>query len=365
MVDSGAFVKSAVLMGALCALCDLAAAQMEMPPAPVEYVAAASFELSATVSLTGTVQARRRGVVSASVSAVVETRYVEVGDRVTEGLVLIEQVKGPTRLRLNTATAAIEESGARLAQADLDLTRARDLFGKGVATQQDLDRARSEQNAWRATVSRLEAEAAQIRDELDRLTLYAPYDGVVIGLHTERGAMLSAGATALEMAAVDDLEVWVSVPERHFTAASRASMATITLPALDGLVIEGGKPVLVPHQTATARTFPVRIPFTAPDRIVPPGMLVEVVLGGGPADAVLIVPKDAIVNTTGTFFVYSFDDERGVRPIPVEPGAAIGGWVSIQGEVEVGTPVITKGNERLRAGQRVAPSPADYERPTP
>jgi multidrug efflux pump subunit AcrA (membrane-fusion protein) len=46
--------------------------------------------------------------------------------------------------------------------------------------------------------------------------------------------------------------------------------------------------------------------------------------------------------------------------VPVQIGTGVGEWIEVQGPVEPGTKVVTRGNERLRPGQKVQGKLMEY-----
>ena len=88
------------------------------------------------------------------------------------------------------------------------------------------------------------------------------------------------------------------------------------------------------------------------ERLLSAGMFARVTLTGGPSEPIVAVPKDAIVERAGIVYVAT------VTPGPsggsvgmlwsVTVGADVGDWIAVtSGNVAVGTPVITRGNEGI------------------
>ena len=76
-----------------------------------------------------------------------------------------------------------------------------------------------------------------------------------------------------------------------------------------------------------------------------------------------VVPKDALIVRGERRFVYVLNAESTVDLVPVETGTGVGNWIEVQGPVQPGTKVVTRGNERLRPGQKVAGQPQEYALP--
>lgn len=98
------------------------------------------------------------------------------------------------------------------------------------------------------------------------------------------------------------------------------------------------------------------------------GMLAEVEIDGvdgdgSPARLATIVPKDAVVREGERALVYFLDGDGLAKAVPVTTGAGVGSWTVVNGAIEPGQKVITRGNERLRPGQRVTGEPVAYPLP--
>jgi multidrug efflux pump subunit AcrA (membrane-fusion protein) len=59
-------------------------------------------------------------------------------------------------------------------------------------------------------------------------------------------------------------------------------------------------------------------------------------------------------------FVYVLNGDSTVEMVSVETGTAVGAWIEVQGPVRPGAKVVTRGNERLRPGQKVQGKPMEY-----
>ena len=92
-------------------------------------------------------------------------------------------------------------------------------------------------------------------------------------------------------------------------------------------------------------------------------MLVTVSLQPSAPRRATIVPKDALVRQESGWVVFALNGDSTVTLTPVRAGDGIGEWVEVHGDLKPGDRVITRGNERLRAGQSVSAQPRRYEMP--
>jgi multidrug efflux pump subunit AcrA (membrane-fusion protein) len=92
-------------------------------------------------------------------------------------------------------------------------------------------------------------------------------------------------------------------------------------------------------------------------------MLARVALPLGEPQLSVIVPKDALVRQGDSEIVYRIKEDDTVEPVPVERGTGVGPWVSVNGPLEAGERIVTRGNERLFPGQQVEGTPKEYPLP--
>lgn len=333
-------------------------------PAPVRYTEARVADITETIELTGTIESRRTSIVASEVPGVVETLFVRDGDRVDAGAPIARLRRETLALQAEAAAGDLEEARARLELARSSRRRTEDLHEKDLVSEQQLDQAISEEEVARARVRQLEADLERLRGDLGQSTIRAPFAGVVVEEHTQVGEWVPAGGAVVELSDLDDLEVTVEVPERAFGDLEAGADARVVIPSLDGTTVEGEIRTIVPRANPRARTFPVKVSVPNPTGRVGVGLLASVVLSiGDDEEGSVMVPKDALIEQRGSRVVYVIADDGTVRSVGVETGVEAGPWVAVEGDLEPGDRVVTRGNERLEAGQRVEGEVQEYEAP--
>lgn len=334
----------------------------EQGPVPVGVTEARAHQLRRSVRLTGSVEARRASVVASEVPGLVVELSVREGDEVSRGEPLAHLRRRNLELVLAARQADLKEAEARLALAVRNRERAEDLYASEVVSRQRLDDAVSEFTALTGRVESLKAEIARVEDDLERSTIRAPYDGVVVAEHAELGEWIGVGQPVVELVDLATLEVVLEVPERYFGGLEEGVAARITFEALPEVEVTGRLAAIIPRAHPEARTFPVKVRFPNPADRVGAGMLAQVDLPVGEPYRAVVVPKDAVVRRGERTVVYRVAD-GAAREVAVETGGGSGAWVEVRGPFEVGDRVVTRGNERLRDGQPIRPSPVSYESP--
>jgi len=341
----------------------VAGAQGPGAPSAVRYTEVVEREVRRGVRLPGSVVSRASSLVAAEVDGLVERLAAREGDTVRRGDPLVVLRKTNLELRLRRAQGQIKEARARLDLAESNFERNSDLRASGVISEREFDDAFSELNAWQGRIDTLTAEIEQVEVDLERCVIRAPFDGAVVQERTDVGQWISVGDPVADVVALDRLEVRVDVAERYFPSLRPGVRAAVSFESMRGVAIEGEVIAIIPRADPQARTFPVKIRIPNEDRSIGVGMLAQVDLPLGDPRRATLVPKDAIVAQGPRRIVYRINGDDTVETVDVEVGRGMGSWTVVEGALEAGARVVTRGNERLQPGQAVQGSSLEYPLP--
>jgi len=374
------------------------------PPAPVVVAVVVTRRVTDEVTLVGTVEPQRRSLVASDVEGIVADLMVKEGTTVRRGDRLAQlrtdsleiQLRGAKAQRerfrhelteleagfrveeVEEARAAAREAEASAERARREVVRQRELHTDGATALQSLQDAETAHEAARqrleqvrarlrmmeagarreridrarAELQAAEAEVARFGDEISRMTIVAPFDGVVTAEHTQRGQWVAKGGPVVEIVDLSRVEIAVPFPERAVGRLRSGSPAEVRFDALGDRAFTGEVIAIVPQGDVASRTFRVKVRVANPDRAIKAGMFARVSFGVGGTREAILVPKDAVVHRAGTTLVYVVNGET-VHEVRVQTGAAQGGAVEVAGGLRPGQIVVIRGNERLREGQRV------------
>jgi multidrug efflux system membrane fusion protein len=335
----------------------------QMPPSPVSYTDAKEYPLRRSVQLPGTVEALKVSTVASEVAGMVVEFSAREGAAVTKGQPLARLRRENHQLSLTSAEAQLKEDEARHKMAERNLERTRELFGSKDVSQKQLDDAQFELNAWQGRVDKQRAEIAKIKDELERHTIVAPFSGVVVRKFTELGQWLAEGGPVVELMSLDEMDVVAEVPERYFNSLKVRARTQVVFEALSGLRVEGRVSAIIPRADPQARTFRAKIRIPNPGGRIGAGMLAQISLPEGDPYRAVVVPKDAVVTRGPQKLIYLVNGDNKIAEVPVQLGSGVGAWIEVQGGVQAGQKVVTRGNERLMNGQPVHGQPLEVRLP--
>ena len=182
--------------------------------------------ITQVVEATGKIQPQTEVKINAEVSGEIIALPVEDGDRVAKGQLLV-RIKPDTYLaqrdqsvaNLNRAKAFLVQREADMRKVQSEYNRQKELFGKGLISESDLESIKSTYevavanvDAAKFDVQNSEANLARAREELNKTSIFSPIDGVVTQLLAKNGERVSGSSftQGTEIMTVSDLSIMES-----------------------------------------------------------------------------------------------------------------------------------------------------------
>lgn len=319
------------------------------PPALVTVSGIREGMVDPVTEFVGTVYYPEVSEVSAEVSGtVLEVRFEE-GHRVRKEVVLVRLDRDLLEKTLQSTRASREQNLADLEKAARDLARIEKLFREDSIAEQVYDENRFRVKSLEKKEESMKADVERLEIELAKKTVRAPFDGIVIKKHVDRGEWLSPGTAVATLARDDAMDVVVEVPGDVLPFVRKGR--TVRVRAA-GEEIQGTVSAIIPRGEVSTRTFPVKI--RVPNRFsLIEGMEARVDIPSGKKEKALLVPRDALVTAMGQTVVFTVVDAKA-KMVPVTVTRYVGKEVAVRMDgLNAGMEVLVKGNERIRDGQPV------------
>ncbi|MCA9296483.1 MAG: efflux RND transporter periplasmic adaptor subunit, partial [Phycisphaerales bacterium] len=223
--------------------------------------------------------------------------------------------------------------------------------------------AQAEQNALMAT-----SAIALLETRLEDMVLRAPFDGMVLKRHAEVGEWVGEGDAVVELLSIQELEVWLSVPQEHLSAV-RDLKDPVELRFDSTSEVRATRDVtILPSVDLLGRTFETIVRFQN-DGTLAPGMSVVAWVPTQQKQEVITVPKGAILQADAGPYVYvvragSADAPMTAGFTPVEILYPLQDRMAVRSTgLMAGDRVVVEGNERLfpNAPITVAEMPASAD----
>jgi RND family efflux transporter MFP subunit len=341
-------------------------------------IAAASSVLDAS----GYVVARRQATVSSEVTGKVREVLIEEGMRVEQDQV-VAYLDDKTQLaqvalaeaQVDAAEATLAELEANLRAARLERDRLRDLRGRELTSAASLDSAEAIYDALAAkldtgkeNVEVAMSSVALARDALEKLTIRAPFAGVVVSKNAQPGEMISpvsagGGFTRTGICTIVDmesLEIEVDVNEAYIQRVAPGQRVSATLDAYPDWQIPAEVIAIVPTADRQKATVRVRIGFLERDERVLRDMGVKVAFLGSEApddtqqqvEGVLVAGVAVRDDANGAYVWRISNNVIERRSVQVS-GSRDRDRVLVTNGLAVGDTVVRSSDGELSAGQSV------------
>ncbi len=318
---------------------------------PVVSVAKVKAEqVSAEIKVTGQVQSRFNSELSSGVSGMLEW-VAEVGDEVKQGDVLAQLDKRQLELAHKRLGVQIRRKQVEVRQATQSYQRLVSLKRSQSVSQQAIDNALADKELAQADLELLMLEQQQALDNLNKATIVAPFDGVVVERFIREGQGVTSTTPILRLVNLEALEVRVHGPLKmgrylkHKGYADVYSTKQVTRLELRAIVAVSDD---------RSQTFSAYLPI--PEPLVERFNIGQVVSVSVPSSQVknhFTVPRDALLLDDGRYSVFVLDDEQVAHRVDVELLQGSGDRIAIKGNVRPNQRVIVRGAETMREGETV------------
>ena len=178
--------------------------------------------------------------------------------------------------------------------------------------------------------------------------------GTILSVPVNKGDTVSVQTPVYVVGDLSRLMVETWVPERFSNAARRLLPAEVYLEAFPGqsfpAVVEEVSPVLDP----ASRTLRIRLGFSGPMKAgIRAGMFATVRLVTQIHKDVPVIPKGAVINTYGSWFVFTVNDGNIASRREVSLGMENSDFIEVVNGLEPGELVVSEGQSFLTDGDPV------------
>lgn len=307
-----------------------------------------AIDRTANLTVRGRTEADQRVNLRAQTPGLVEEIPVRKGEKVKAGDIIC-------KLETGSRTAHVLRAQAGVSQAELDHAAAHTLNEKGYASETRVLSAKAALDAAGATL-------AEMKLDLSRTTLRAPFDGVIDVLPTEIGTLLSVGDICAEIVANDPMLVIAQVSERDIGRIKQGMKGSAHL--VTGHTAEGELRYIAPSADRATRTFRIELIVPNPDDTLRDGVTAEITIPLETARAHRFSPAILALNDDGLIGVRTLDENNKVDFMPVRILGNEDGAIWVSGLPETVT-IITVGQEYVSVGETVTPvfETADNSKP--
>jgi RND family efflux transporter MFP subunit len=380
---------------AACSGSTAGAADKNKEEAPVPLVratAAVLRQVRREIRTTGFLESEQTSTVVSLVSGRLSAIYVDEGTLVTSGQLLasvddreaksaIQQLtvqRDGKELDQQLAALEVEAADRRIAQASIEVQKARAEFDRQSQTRAEFVSPKALQDAelaWQSlaetvevakfnaskarlevkriatTIEELKARIDELNVRLEHHRIAAPFAGVITSRHVSVGANVGPSTPLFEMVDPDHLVAWLDRPQSELDLIRNGKIATFTTDALPGREFTADIDQVSPVVDRLTGHFRLRIRVKPDDaRTLLHGMFLRARIQAEDLREALMVPKSAILSEGDAAVVMVARTGKAIR-IDLDPGLEQDDWIECKNRgangLQPGELVIVEGHEDL------------------
>jgi HlyD family secretion protein len=297
----------------------------------------------------------------------IERFFVDEGDHVEPGQMLVQLDDRDYRAQVGRAEASLRLARANRRLAEADRARIRTLFKEGFSSRQELDQVESRDDVAAASVSQAENELALARTNFDDTKLRSPVRGVVLAKLKGVGEIAVPGGFAgsgdlLRLADLSELRAEVDVSEADLANVRLGQDAEVVPDAYPQKRFSAKVVKLYPQVNRQKGTLKVEVRIADPEASLLPDMGVRVTFFATPSSATssatvdgkpaVLVPRLAIRRGPNGAYVWSVVHDRLTRKA-VEVAQDVADETVVTRGLDGGELVVMNPEGELREGRAV------------
>ena len=300
---------------------------------PVKVLKMKKTDIAKTLDYAANLEADKQVFYAPAATGRIENIYVEVGDRIKKGQLLVEMDK-----------TQLHQAEVQLQNLETEYNRAVQLNKTGSISKQ----------AYDAAVTQYEVAKSNVDFLKENTRMEAPFDGIVTGKYFENKELYTGaafgGATKPSIIAIEKInpmKAYVNLSEQYYLTVKPGTKSNI----YPDQVFEGTVSIVYPAIDPASRTFTVEIKIPNKDEALRPGMYGTIDFFIGNTET-MVAPAIAVLKLQGSNDRYVFLNKDGkAKRVAVKLGRRFEDQVElISDEIHEGDELVVVGQGRLVDG---------------
>jgi multidrug efflux system membrane fusion protein len=318
--------------------------------------------------LPGSLLAYEQSPIYARTSGYLVRWYKDIGSRVHEGELLATIDTPEIDQELNQTRAARQQIVAQLELAKISAERWENLRKSDSVSAQEADQQTSGYRQAQANLAAADANVKRLEEMESFKRVYAPFSGVLTKRNVDPGALINAGTGAagsgitgtgagtgelFDIARVDPLRVYTSVPQAYAAYIKVGASTTVTLQEFPGMKFPAKIARTAEAIDPNTRTLLTEVDVPNKDAKLLPGSFGQVHFAVGSNVGKVTVPVNAMLFRAEGPRLAVIKPDKKVELRPITIGRDYGATLEILGGVTADDQVVINPPDSLEPGQQV------------
>lgn len=298
------------------------------------------------LELQGNVTTKQNVLVYPEMGGILERIYVKEGSYVKKGQTLAKINDGGLSQQLAQAETQME-----LAKTSFE--RQERLWNQKIGSEIQFLQAKTSYISQTKVV-------AQIKKQLERTIISAPFSGVIDDVLKEQGTVIAPGmgSEVFRIINLNNMYIEAEVPESYIKYVTKGKKAEVFFPVL-GTTLQTCVRQVGNFINPNNRSFKVEIGVPNKDGNIKPNLTSKIKLNDYTNNAAYLIPQSIISeNAEGQQYVYTVkeinsNNEGVAERVIIETGKTQGNVIEVLSGVTKGTQIIKEGARSVKNGQTV------------
>jgi len=308
--------------------------------------------------LPGNLQAFEESPIFARTNGYLLRWYKDIGSKIQKGELLAAIDTPEIDQELSQARASREQVKSALELAKISADRWANLRKSDSVSQQEADQQASGYQQAQANLAAADANVRRLEQLESFKNVYAPFSGVLTRRNVDPGVLINSGAgltgkELFDIARVDPLRVYVSVPQAYAPNMKVGMKANVTLQEFPGQKFVGAVARTADAIDPATRTLNTEVDVPNKDGKLLPGSFGEVHFATGTSVPRITIPVNAMLFRAEGPRVAVVGKDSKVHLRPISIGRDFGATLEILGGLDVSDQIIINPADSLEEGQQV------------
>jgi len=297
------------------------------------------------LEIQGDVDTKLNIVLYPEYNGVLSRVYVKDGQKVVKGQLLASIDDGGLSQQL-----AQMEVQANLAKTTFE--RQERLWNQKIGSEIQYLQAKTNYEAQQNAVNQMKAQ-------LGKTTIRAPFSGIVDDIITEQGTVVSAGQTpVIRLVNLNDMYISAEIPEVYLGSVSEGKDVEVFFPVLGDTVSARVRQV-GNYINPTNRTFKIEVNVPNQNKKIKPNLTAKLKINDYSNPEAILIPQSVLSeNANGDQYVYvasnmNGENEAVAKRTFVNTGKTQGDYVEILDGISNGDTVVREGARSVKDGQSI------------
>lgn len=295
------------------------------------------------VEVQGNVETKENIIIYPQFSGMLTTLNVKAGQHVSKGQVL-------GRIDDGGLSQQVAQAETQLALAKTTFERQKRLWDQKIGSEIQFLQAQTAMQSQQKAVG-------QLRAQLAKTVVTAPFSGVIDEILTERGQVVGPGQGLMRLVNLSNMYIESSVPENYISKVKVGTQVGVTMPTL-GKEMTGKIRQVANYIDPANRTFGVEVSVPDAGNLLRPNQVAKLKIIDYSSKSAIAVPSNVIQqDASGDSFVYVATAIKGntgiAKKLIVKPGQSAGNLTEILDGLTEGDVIVTEGVTTLSDGMKL------------